>query len=324
MPIDEHVEAAFFRSGYLLEQRVEAVCVDAGMEVHANLPLRDSTTGKQRETDLIAKWREKRQADRIWERPGHGASLLIECVRSDTPLVFMEKPARFVECAWVPALFGCPLYLPDPQNPNGFFRLEDEAEVSWCTTLNTVATQWHAFERKVGDKPLVASQRHDIYSTFEKLIQRAEEVADLTMPPDMIQAAFLGGWLIFVRPVLVVEGDLYVSVLKDGAQRLEERRHVHYLRTSLPRDQQVLWVIDVVTECELPAYLSNLRRKIETVERFCLENAQLVQDALHNDSAQQLTMRVRPHLSQGRVHVPRSSSRQQPSSGDSATTALSK
>ncbi len=288
---DRLLDDAIARSGYPLEQRVEATCHEMLLEVSANAPMTDPVSGKARETDFFARWAEPQTTDRMRICPSIIAELYIECVRTETPLIFYEKPSTYVECGAMPTLFGFPLYLEDPPGSSGFGRLEDYAEVSWWSTRPDVATQWNGFERKQdkkGQPYFVTSQRHDIHTTLEKLVNRAEAAAEKCVLPWQIESAFMGGWLMFIRPLLVVEGELLSSVLGPEGQGREPREHVHYIRKAIWKGRHVAWFIDVVTEAGLRGYLTRLKQRMEKLELFCMQNTERVQGALASKSAQHL------------------------------------
>jgi hypothetical protein len=287
---EEQVRAAVERSGYPLEQRVAAACAAMGFDTTSNGCMLDPATGKAREFDVTARWIEAR--DQIWTRPGVGAILPMECARCDTPLVFYEKGPSFWDCGTLRTVHGYPLYLSDPPGSSGYSRLEDCAGISSWSTVSFIATQWHGFDVKNSREgpQLKASQRHDLHSTFEKLIVRSEQHAQDAMRPGLIEAGFLGGCLTFIRPVLVIQGSVRGSRLESGEQPIEERGLVHYLRTSFVQARKTAWLIDVVNETDLTGYLAGLLRSMATLRQFCLDHRERVQAAIRDSTAQRLCM----------------------------------
>lgn len=291
---EEDLKAAILRSGYLLEQRVETVLLAAGYEVHASRRVADNETGKTREMDLLAEMREAQTIEQANERPAVGASLIIECVNNRLPLVFFEKPVTWTESFQLRTLLGCPLNVPDKPGSSGFYLLEDQAGVSWRTTIKHWATQYCCFEEKRGkDRHFEASQHNDHHVTFDKLVAEAERCADGVMNEGLIQAGWMGGWLTLIRPVLVLQGHLFAANVQGEAVSLAARDHIHYLRRGVVSERKVAWVVDIVTEAGLPCYLSGTAATLDKVRTYCTEQRDKVQEAFGSDSTRRLSLMSR-------------------------------
>lgn len=291
---DADVHAAIVRSGYLLEQRVQGVLLAAGYEVHASRRVPDSDTGKARELDVLAELREARTVEQAKERPAVGASLIIECVNNRLPLVFFEKAVTWTESYPVHTLLGVPLNVPDEPGSSGFYLLEDEAGVSWRTTIRTWATQYCGFEEKQGkDRRLQATQHNDHHVTFDKLIAEAERCADGVMNEGLIVAGWMGGWLTLVRPVMVLQGRLLAATVQGQTVSLADCDHMHYLRRGVVNERRVAWVVDIVTEAGLRAYLDSIAATLDKVRWYCTEQRGKVQEAFNSESTRRLSLMSR-------------------------------
>jgi hypothetical protein len=291
------VHAAIVRSGYLLEQRVETVLLAAGYEVHASRRVPDNETGKVREMDLLAEKRELQTIQQAKERPAVDASLIIECINSRLPLVFFEKPITWTESYPVRTLLGVPLFVPDAPNSSGFYLLEDEAGVSWQRTITHWATQYCGFEEKHGkDRRLEATQHNDHHGTFDKLIAESERCADGVMNEALIVAGWMGGWLTLVRPVVVLQGRLLAATVQGETVSLTPRDHIHYLRRGMFKDRRVAWVVDIVTEAGLPAYLLGISKTLDKVRTYCMTQRDAVQEALKSESTRRMSLTARGYV----------------------------
>jgi len=88
------IKEAILWSGYLLEQRVEAILEQAGYYVETNTAYPDPVTGKSREIDIkaINTFKISRDYDFIFVR------LICECENNQEPVVFFvkESPISFL------------------------------------------------------------------------------------------------------------------------------------------------------------------------------------------------------------------------------------
>lgn len=285
--------AAVMRSGYLLEQRVERLLVQVGFEVHANRRVADPFSGKAREMDILAEIREARTLEQAQERPCVGTSLLIECVNNRFPLAFFEKRITWTESSHSTTLFGVPLHVPAQSGSSAFCLLEDEAQISWRSSLTYWSTQFCTFEEKQGHtRRLIATQSLDHHGTFEKLIAESERLVSRVMNPGLIRAGYAGGWLVLIRPVVVLQGRLLAVVETDGQVSVEVRDHIHYLRRGVVGDQHVAWVVDVVTEAGLSGYLASVASTLGKVRVYCTEQRDKVQEAFASQSTRELALMV--------------------------------
>ena len=284
-------EAALKSSGYLLEGRVEEILNSDGYEVVAGRRVPDAATGVPREMDLLARKHETVSVEGRRERPPISTTLVLECINNRHPLVFFERPVAAVESNRILRLFGVPLVVRDPSSKSGYFRLEDEAQVSWNCTLKRWAAQYCTFEERNG-KParLKATQLPDHHGTFEKLIGECNRYATSVMQPEWIRGGFVGGGLSLICPVVVLQGRLLAVDGSDGEAETRPTTHIHYLRRALIDGRSLAWVIDVITEAGLPEYLKGVEMVREKVAAYCMANRERVQEALASESSRETSL----------------------------------
>lgn len=284
-PTDAELREALFRSGYLLEYRVERLLEEAGYYTYANRALRDPVTGKAREIDLwadgfaIGDDEDAKTEGVVYPR------LVIECVNNSVPVAFFTKMDRTAMTVGLDTLFGTPMH----------FRVKPQSALleSMARSLHTFshhaaieyATQYCTFARKK-EKPhdWMATHSEDGHATLDKLMVAAEEAVDDVFDFLRTRGAMKYVRLTLVRPLLVLQGDLWAAIPAESGVRLEPRRHVRYLRRSVVNNRPVAWMVDVLIEDAIPDYLRSIAEDIQSVRRFAVKNSQRVGEALAEDA----------------------------------------
>ena len=271
---------AIGRSGYLLEQRVEAVLTAEGYFVETNPVFPDPDTGKSREIDISAL-----SARRIY-RKGYDfifPMLVCECENNHQPLVFFVKES--------PISFMFHEQLKASGIPTQFWQKDGYVSLSEFTGMEkfhhyckgTIATQYCTFHLPKKDKSVwIALHNEEQHDTLTSLIKAVDyEIArhfDSWSPPDKVDEEEVNIQIYY--PLLILQGALYSATLKNNCLSLRKSKHVQFRKQLfLSRANEVeTYQVDVITEAYLPDYLRIIESEIEKVRRvFQLRKAKVVQ-----------------------------------------------
>lgn len=262
------MRAALVRSGYLLETRVAALLRETGFEVTTSPAYSDPATGRSREIDIHAHGFShdidpREMEDRIW------ADLLIECVNPPRPLVFF--PAHPPD-EWDSGLQRVKIAGPPTQQPQSDFRynwywLLREIRATECHHYfqpGTYATQYCSFDKKKsggGKGEWFAQHREQDYEALRSLIAATDHMTRYQHQHMDEQYPWLQ--LAFFFPVVVVHGELLLATPTKRSVSLSRTEHVrlHWARSEGQEHHRYL--IDVVTEKHLLAYLGTVRTTID-------------------------------------------------------------
>jgi hypothetical protein len=263
---------ALFRSGYILEHRVENFLRHKKWYVETNTPYRDQETQKSRELDVYAT-----TTFDIGE--GNGifmASIVAECVNNPQPLAFITKEDKYS------ISFGSDIkidlgmeesfYLsPEVQgNLPGFLGLVDFHH--YC--FGRVATQYCSFARKEKSKDRsewMATHDESHFNCFTTLIKALEH--QLGIPSYSLMGLIVGR---IKYPILILQGDLLDVRIAGEDLTLESVSHIKHRRSVIWNGTETGYMIDVVTEKGLPEFFAKLELELIQTADSIRRNAEFL------------------------------------------------
>ena len=264
----KQMSEAIQRSGYLLEQRVEAILSKEGYFVETNPVFPDPDTGKSREIDVSAI-----SATRIYKK-GYNfvfPMLLCECENNSQPIVFFtkESPISFMHHEQV-KVSGIPVQL---WQDDGYVSLSEftgmEKFHHYCKGV--VATQYCTFQLKKDKSSWTALHNEEQHDTFNSLVKALDyEIAkhfDGWSLPDKVDEEDVNIQIYY--PLVIFQGSLNSATLKHNQLALRKSRHIQFRKELfLPRTNEVeTYQIDVIDEAYLPRYLRIIDSEIQMVKK---------------------------------------------------------
>jgi len=270
----KQMKEAIKKSGYLLEQRVEPILLEAGYYVQTNSVFPDPQTGKSREIDLSAL-----SAIPIYEDELHWVFpyLLCECENNAQPLVFFtkESPISFMHAEEV-KVSGIPVKL---WSGKRYVSLSDFTSMGkfhhYCK--GDIATQYCSFqsvrEKTAKDKvSWIALHSDEQHNTFDSLVKSLEyEIAKhfdgWRLPSGKKQE---NASIQIYYPLVVLQGDLFCAYLENNHLTLKKSRHVQFRKEFfLASSNEVeTYQIDVITEEYLSDYLDIIDTEVEEIKKI--------------------------------------------------------
>lgn len=261
------IKTAINSSGYLLEQRIEALLQKKGFYVTTNDAYIDPATGKSRELDVDAIYgsRLSRDYDFTFLR------LLCECENNQQPVVFFTKdPIDIgiyhydVKIAGLPIQF---LWKDGKSKKREFISIVDFLRLDkyhhYCKGL--VSTQYCSFTSKKADGKWLAQHPEDQHNSLVDLIYALEARIDeyyenYSLPgkndKDQINIEFY-------LPVLVLQGDLLLANQTKNGLRIKKADYIKYKKEYFFKGKRNTYVIDVVTEKYFTSYLKMIVSEFE-------------------------------------------------------------
>jgi len=259
---------AIQRSGYLLEQRVEAILSKEGYFVETNPVFPDLDTGKSREIDASAI-----SATRIYKK-GYNfvfQNLLCECENNSQPVVFFTKESLIsslfhmeVKVSGIPVKFW---------QGDGYVSFSDFTGMGkfhhYCK--GAVATQYCTFQLKKDKSSWIALHSEEQHDTFNSLLKALDyEIAkhfDGWSLPDKVDEEDVNIQIYY--PLAIFQGSLYSATLKNNQLALRKSRHIQFRKELfLPRTNEVeTYQIDVIDEAYLPRYLKIIASEMQMVKK---------------------------------------------------------
>lgn len=263
------------RSGYLLEQRVEAILEKRKFYVSANAAYPDPITGKSRELDIDAiKWYKiSRDYDSLFCR------LLCECENNIQPVVlFIQSRPDVLMTDEVFKCAGTPVQFKEKTAMSKPFKIKDETVfTSLFHFLNIgkfhhygkspIATQYCTFTRKNKNKPWIALHSDRQHETVTKLINFLEADIDdyynSYVPPGRNEVEQFNINIYYL--VLVLQGPLYAASTIARKLKLTKSQHIQLRKETFSKDKHDTYQIDIVTEKAFPKYLTIVHKEMQKI-----------------------------------------------------------
>lgn len=264
----KQMKDAIQRSGYLLEQRVEAILTKEWGFAETSKVFPDPDTGKSREIDISAI-----SATQIYKK-GYGfifPILLCECENNSRPLVFFTRESLIsflyheqVKVSGIPVKFW---------SEDGYVSFSEftgmEKFHHYCK--GTIATQYCTFQLKKDKSSWMALHSEEQHDTFNSLIKAVDYAIaqhfDDWVLPDKVDEEDVNVQVYY--PLVILQGSLYSATLKDNSLTLRKSKHVQFRKELfLHRTNEVeTYQIDVITEDYLPDYLKIIEPEMERVKK---------------------------------------------------------
>lgn len=240
---------AIKRSGYLFESEIYNKLAKAGFFVEANQIIEDPLTGKNRELDLLAAY------DRDNKKSlAHKVSSLIKFVfeikNNSYPLVLMTK---FEFSPYIDIGDSLKEIKTTPKGikwdyPEGFYDKLLEHDVS-------LFTQYCSFNRKKGNKELMALHPEAIYSGLSKITQYCEEMVEVWENHE--NDGYFRDFLYL--PVLLLKDNLYeLEIDKKSKPKLMKVNESKLVFNYYFKGNQRISTIWVVTEQGFNKFVENM------------------------------------------------------------------
>jgi hypothetical protein len=267
------------RSGYLMENRIEARLSAQDYYVEANSSYPDPETGKARELDAFAMAARKAgpgEFDYVF------AVLVIECVNNPEPLVFITKEPQTGHLHYHEVkLAGVPVKIPIPGERDSWQWLPDFLEMGkyhhYCQ--GRVATQFCSFVRKKSSSEWMATHEESQFDSLKKLCSAVDHFVD-----HHFKSWRFGGRepvnLELYYPVLGVQGDLLDARQRRGPLSLSKARNIQYRRSTWVRGTEVEYQVDVVTEQFFPTFLTIVDKELKKTCRLLTRRHKVVRAAV--------------------------------------------
>lgn len=265
--------------------------------VSLNASYTDPATAKSRELDIHA-IRAFQAGPR--ERDYLFPILIVECVNNPQPLVFFaQRPElEFLRIKAV-KISGLPnMVWPTGGTWKKFEQLKKflgmEKWHHYCS--GRVSTQFCSFTpKKGGGDSWMASHEDAHFDAFKKL-------CDAT---DYWRREHLNGWhltkneevnLQIYYPILVVQGSLLEVQGGRSDLKLYPRRRIQFSRTVAEGGREREYIVDVVQEEALGAFLTLLRREGERMSKLLRDRHKVVRAAVNRVSARGSALRSREKI----------------------------
>lgn len=288
---------ALRRSGYLLEVRAAAQIRRRSWMVSLNASYTDPATDKSRELDIHA-IRAFKAGPR--ERDYLFPILIVECVNNPQPLVFFaQKPElEFLRIKAI-QISGLPNMVWPASGPWQKFEplkkfLGMDTWHHYCS--GRVSTQFCSFTpKKGGADTWMASHEDAHFDAFKKL-------GDAT---DYWRHEHLSRWRMTKKedvniqiyyPILVVQGDLLEIRGAGNDLKLHPQRRVQFSRTVADRGREREYIVDVVREEALGAFLTLLQREGERMGQLLRERHKVVRAAVNRIAVRGVAIRSRERI----------------------------
>lgn len=253
----------------------------AGYYVEANAAYPDPRTGISREYDISGTNAipvSLRREEFIFP------IIICECENNSQPVVFFESEsvvsflfAEQARCSGMPVKFWTGKQYESIQ-VQSLFNFEKFHHYS----KGSIATQYCTFSKKSQHAPWVAFHADDQHQTFSGIIDALEASIDDHYtgwkPPRPGESA--GVNIQAYYPLLVLQGDIYLTHETRRGLSLKKVSHVQYRRQIWTAKQRAEYQIDVVNERFLPNYLKLIERETKAIVNRLRRRRKVVQAAI--------------------------------------------
>lgn len=240
---------AIKRSGYLFESEISYKLSREGFFVESNQIVEDPITGKNREIDLLAEYNkyDKKSSD---HKLLSKIKFIFEIKNNIYPLVLMTK-FEFSPNVVIWESFKEAITKPDDIEWDGtegfYWTLSPDDE--------SLFTQYCSFDRKKGNKELMASHPEMLYSGLSKITQYCEEQVENweESENDKYFRDFL------YLPVLLIKNDLFELEINESSQpKLKKVEESKLVFNYYYKGDQKISIVYVVTEKGFSHFMKNM------------------------------------------------------------------
>ncbi len=211
--------------------------------------------------------------------------LLIECVNNPQPMTFLTKEplVPFLHHHDI-KLAGLPLKIVDEKQKDSWERLADflgmEKYHHYC--IGRIATQYCSFQQKKSGKKneWMAIHEGSHFDTFRKLCDATDYFVDRRFKSWIFKKNESVS-IEFFYPVLVLQGELLEAIPGKRSLSLRSRDHLQFRRSSIVRDKQIDYQIDIITEQFLPKLLSIIEQEISNTAQLLKRRHRIVRQSIN-------------------------------------------
>jgi hypothetical protein len=256
---------ALLRSGYLLEQRVEALLMEYGYYVEGNWAYPDEATGKSRELDIFA-------ITALPAGPGDADMLfpilLCECENNYQPLVFFTKTSQVSPLHHYDVkMSGLPVQV--VMEDGGLESLSEFLGMDkyhhYCQ--ERISTQYCSFRRVSKGADWIALHLDEQHGSLDSLAAAVEASTDNHYADWVIEDEEPVNVQI-LYPVLILEGPLYQAYVEDSKLRLRQTNLVAHRKEYHSAEKHETYQIDVIVESYLPRFLDIVDAEVRKTARL--------------------------------------------------------
>ena len=269
--IDE-MKNAICKSGYLLEQRLEAKLNAYGFYTIANDIYSDPITDKNREIDLVSR--------KFYFQNGMTCKIHLyismECKNNSVPIVFFENTQ-------IPEIFhnsyikysGLPQLIYSPKKTQARL-IDDFLRFSKIKNkINTpICSQYCSFHKKNNNSNYIALHQEEHNDAFNKLIDyiifkrnRHHQILKNQLKQ---KHTFID--LSFYLSALIFQGDIYISSVNSQDLELNKIDHILFRRNTIDNNESDMYLIDVMTESYFNKYVNKLEKIFKQIVERCMKD----------------------------------------------------
>ena len=237
--IESMMSEALLRSGYLMESRIVHALVKNGFFVEPNQRIKDPTTGKSREIDLIAElWDFSRTDSDLDTKVSVNVHFVCEAKNNPFPIVLLTELPNSPNLETWDSLY---------EGTTGIFR-HTRPEPSFFDFLmeeQKPYTQYCSFKPKKNGKESewLAWHPEDFHDDLEKIVTYCRSEAKLIEDfEDNYHRLFL------YIPVVILASDLYVAKPQDTTVALSKVNYGLHMHFGIDEEVQRLSLVLFVTE----------------------------------------------------------------------------
>ncbi len=269
------IKSTIESSGYLLEQRIGNLLDSYGYYTETNPAYPDPETGKSREYDILAldmRKVYKKEEGLLW------ANLIIECENNQQPIVFFrsDSPASFfsyedLKVAGIPSKIWTKESYVSIQE---FLSLEKFHH--FCKSVYT--TQYCSFRKKKSEQGWIAlhddSQHDSIVTLINVLETSIEDIYKNWELPSESEDEPLN--LTMYYPVLIVQGDLYLTSYKAKDLKLKRQNHIQFRKEVHSTKFNKTYQVAVIRESYLEKYVQIIDKELNTIEQTLKKRKEVI------------------------------------------------
>jgi hypothetical protein len=227
----KQMREAINKSGYLLEQRIEAIVKQTASPIYPTYPIytennpiyKDPDTGKSCEIDLSIHISTQVFED---EFSFIFSKILCECENNSQPVVFFTSDAEhLVHCSNDMKISGIPIKFLFEKSKS-YWRLTQYVDFDsihhYCS--GDVATQYCTFQTKKNNSGWMALHNDEQHNTFNKLVKAvnfyiSQDYAAWELPQNAKKEPVNVN---LYYPVLILQGDLFTAQLIGNRHSLKK------------------------------------------------------------------------------------------------------
>ncbi len=271
-PSENELLEALNRSGYLLESRISKILSCANFFIETNQVIEDPFTGKNREIDLIAEYKQQtRQPNNL--KCYTNARFVFEIKNNAAPFVLLTD---FEHSPYKDDCEGMKEYLTVPSNIQ-YWTGDSYYELLINERSHSIFTQYCSFSKKKNEE-IMASHPDNIYEGLSKITQFCEEnIGQLQESSD--------GYLrhILYLPVLLLRDDLFeLKHNNNGKESLSKVDCSTLVYSYHANSKPTKAFIFVVTEKGMPDFINSVIAICNKVEEQMIEKRKKAQEKNFN------------------------------------------